>query len=42
MFGVLLRAKPPKDGDAEPRGYGGLTALLAWPPAISHAGGLFC
>src|SRR5712692_2274220 len=31
---VLLRAKPSKGGDAEPRSYGGLTALLAGPPAI--------
>ena len=38
---LLLRAKPSKDGDAEPRGYGGITALLAWPPAM-HAGGRFC
>src|SRR5882762_2111529 len=30
---LLLRANPSKDGDAEPRGYGGLTALLAGPPA---------
>jgi len=33
-FPVLLRAKPSKDGDAEPWGYGGLTAMLARPPAI--------
>jgi hypothetical protein len=29
----LLRAKPSKDGDAEPRDYGELIAMSAEPPA---------
>jgi hypothetical protein len=36
---ALLRANPPKDGDAEPRGYG-ITALPAEPPAdrsVTHS-----